>query len=121
VATKGRMVVSTGGSRYRLCFRDDGTTVAQRVGGYSRKGTRVEVWLGDGPWSAGGFDDEALELARLTILLAGHGRLYKRRSSAYWIDSDSFFELCQAGGDATVRELVAQFEGCSGAKAGSTL
>jgi len=119
VATKGRMVVSTGGSRYRLCFRDDGTTVAQRVGGYSRKGTRVEVWLGDGPWSAGGFDDEALELARLTILLAGHGRLYKRRSSAYWIDSDSFFELCQAGGDATVRELVAQFEGCSGAKAGS--
>jgi len=27
VATKGRMVVSTGGSRYRLCFRDDGTTV----------------------------------------------------------------------------------------------
>jgi len=119
VATKGRIVVSTGGSRYRLCFRDDGTTVAQRVGGYSRKGTRVEVWLGDGPWSAGGFDDEALELARLTILLAGHGRLYKRRSSAYWIDSDSFFELCQAAGDATVRELVAQFEGCSGAKAGS--
>jgi hypothetical protein len=113
LATGGRMVVATQGSRYRLRFHDDGTTTAKRAGRYSREGTRVEVWLGEGPWAAGGFDYEALDLARRAVAFAGHGRAYAGRTSAHWYDSDSFYELLQAAGARTVRELATQFEGCS--------
>jgi len=118
LATGGRMAVSTMGSRYRLHFNDDGSTVAERVGDYSKRGTRIELWLGAGPWSEGGFNEEALEWAQQTSILASVGSTYQGRSSAHWYDSDSFYELVQAAGTSTVRELVGQFEGCSGERAG---
>jgi hypothetical protein len=113
LSTGGRLFVATGGTRYRLDFHDDGTTTAKRAGAYSRKGTRVEVWLGDGPWPAGGFDYEALGLARRAVALAGHGRAYTGHTSAHWYDSDTFFELLQAAGVRTVRDLATDFDGCS--------
>lgn len=113
LATGGRLFVATGGTRYRLDFHDDGTTSAKRAGTYSRKGARIEVWLGDGPWLAGGFDYKALELARRAVAFAGHGRPYAGHTSAHWYDSDSFFELLQAAGARMVRELATQFDGCS--------
>jgi hypothetical protein len=118
LSTGGRMVVATRGGRYRLQFQDDGTTVALRLSRYTRKGTRIEVWLGEGPWQEGGFGSAALEWARRTVILASAGTMYGGRSSAHWYDSDSFYELVQAAGTLTVRELVGQFEGCSGERAG---
>jgi hypothetical protein len=114
LATGGRMVVATMGKRYRLRFHsDDGATTAQRAGTYAKTGTRVELWLGEGPWPAGGFDYETLGLARRAIAFSGHGRTYAGRSSAHWFDSDAFYELMQAAGARTVRELATQFDGCS--------
>ena len=118
LSTGGRLFVATGGTRYRLDFHDDGTATAKRAGSYSRRGTRVEVWLGDGPWPAGGFDGEALELARRAVAFAGHGRPYVGRTSARWYDGDTFFELLQAADARTVRDLATDFDGCSAGVAG---
>jgi hypothetical protein len=114
LATGGRMFVATRGARYRLDFLDDGSTTAKRTGAYAKQGTRIEIWLGKGDdWPAGGFNDKALQLAKWAIAFAGHGRTYAGNTSAYWYDSDSFFELLQAADARTVRELVTDFEGCS--------
>jgi hypothetical protein len=114
LATGGRMVVATMGKRYRLHFNfDDGATTAKQAGAYAKRGSRIEVWLGEGPWSAGGFDSEAMKLARRAIAFAVPGQTYKGRSSAHWYDSDSFYDLVRLAGTLTVRELATHFEGCS--------
>jgi hypothetical protein len=119
LATDGKMKLATRGSYYSLQCNDDGTTTATRIGGYKGKGVRVDLWLGDGPWPKGGFDENTLEWARRTILFSvGTESTYKGRTSAFWYDSASFFELLQAARTMTVRELVGSFEGCSGGKAG---
>jgi hypothetical protein len=118
LATNGELSVATRGSLYRLHLNDDGTTIAKRLGPYKAKGTRIDVKLGDDSGPPGGFFEASLRWARRAILFAGKGTGYKRGTSAHWYDSDAFFELLQAAPDVTVRELVSEFEGCTGAKAG---
>ena len=43
---------------------------------------------------------------------------YSGKSSPHWYDTDSFLELFRAAGNLTVREVVEEFDGCSGGKAG---
>ena len=48
----------------------------------------------------------------------GCGEVYRGRSSPHWYDGEAFFDLLQAAGSRSVRELVAELDGCTGAKAG---
>ena len=112
-ASAGHLIVSTRGRSLRLRPKEDGTTTAERVGPYEGGGTRVECRLGP----AVPADEDLLTWAGRAQLLSV-GTSYRRRSSAYWYDSDAFHELCRAAGSRTVRDLVTELEGCSGRKAG---
>ncbi len=108
-ATGGELIVSTKGCTFKMTMRDDGSTKAQHIGFYTGKGTMISLHLGsmnkvDPFW------------AKLAIDYA-IGESYKGKTSPYWYNSESFFELFQAF-KGTVRELVEQFDGCTGAKAG---
>jgi hypothetical protein len=52
------------------------------------------------------------------VLLAAGGRNYKGKASPHWHDEDSFCALLHAAGLRPVREVIAEFDGLSGAKAG---
>jgi hypothetical protein len=60
-----------------------------------------------------------MEWARLAIQLAEGGESYTGRTSPHWYGPAAFWELCQAAGNRTVRELIESFDGCTGAKAGT--
>ncbi|MCC6458798.1 MAG: hypothetical protein IT328_27890 [Caldilineaceae bacterium] len=113
LATGGELIVSTCGRRLALYPQDDGTTRAQVVGDFGDIGTRVEIVFGD----ALPVDITALDWAESAMQLAT-GDSYKGKTSPFWYDTDAFFELFQAAGERPVRELIAEFDGCSGAKAG---
>jgi hypothetical protein len=117
LASNGELVVKTRGRALRLRPRDiDGGTDVEHLGPWIGRGTRVEVRLGASLL----FDEDTLGWARGAIAVAEvDGQTYYRgNTSAWWYDSDSFYELTQAADRWTVRELVAQFAGCSGVKAG---
>jgi hypothetical protein len=59
-------------------------------------------------------DDDYLWWATLAKDAAGDQPIYKGNSSAYWYDSDAFFELLQAAGDRTIRSVITRLDGCSG-------
>jgi len=108
LASGGTLIVRTRGRSLRLSPQDDGSTKVECVGAWKRKATRVEVTFGtelDGT--------SALFLwARQAIELSGRGKSYAGRSSPWWYDSDSFWELLKAAGQRSARDLVAQLEGC---------
>jgi hypothetical protein len=115
LATGGALEVSTRARTLRLVPQfDTGETAAAVVGNWPRAGTRVEVRFGTSLTC----DDPALEWALDAVLLAGGGSSYKGKTSPHWYDRDAFFELLQAAGRRTVREVVGEFDGCSGKKAG---
>jgi hypothetical protein len=113
LATGGELIVSTRGRRLALYPQDDGTTRAQVVSDFGDTGTRVEIVFGD----ALPVDTTDLDWAESAMQLA-NGDSYKGKTSPFWYDADAFFELFQAAGERPVRELIAEFDGCSGAKAG---
>ncbi|MDY8111123.1 ATP-binding protein [Fulvimarina sp. 2208YS6-2-32] len=115
IASSGALEVRTRNTRLVLKPQDDGSTIAKAEPCDHATGTTIEITFGaDMP------KDEirhpeiwANRAARLNV-----GESYGGRSSPYWYDRDSFYELLQAAGDRTVRDLIAEFDGCSGAKAG---
>ncbi|MFI5458038.1 MAG: hypothetical protein ACHRXM_21585 [Isosphaerales bacterium] len=116
----GSLVVQTKGRLLRLIPQeDDGSTIAEHVCDTSWldtgwMDTRIEVRLGESlPVS-----DETLAWARQAIALAAGEPRYSGRTSPHWYDADAFYELLQADKQRTVREVVEEFEGCSGPKAG---
>lgn len=113
LATGGRLTVSTNGRVLTLHPQDDGSTGFEIVGKCSRAGTRVDVVLGESLT----VDRSTLSWATEAVRLA-QGEEYKGKTSPFWYDGDAFFELLQAAGGRAVRDLVADFDGCSGAKAG---
>ena len=117
LAAGGDLVVKTGGRELRLRPRDsDGRTDVEVLGEWSGNGTEVYVGFGD----ALSIDDDELLFVWASVAnsLTDAEATYKGRTSAYWYDSVSFYELLQAAGERTVRDLVMEFEGCSGRKAG---
>src|SRR5262249_15626996 len=44
--------------------------------------------------------------------------IFTGKASAYWYDADAFYELLQAAQGRTARDVIEDFEGCSGAQAG---
>ncbi len=116
LASGGELVVKTRGRTLRLVPRDsDGGTDVTRLGEWRGKGTRVEVKLGP----VLDVDDDVFAWAKRAVYLSTGGEGYKGRTSPWWYDSDSFYELVHAAGNRTARDLVQDFEGCSGRKAGT--
>ncbi len=90
-------------------------TDVEHVNPWKGKGTRVEVRFGEAlPVNGSIF----LWADQAAAMVQTEGQTYRGNTSPWWYDSDSFYELTQAAGIQTVRELVEQFAGCSGAKAG---
>jgi hypothetical protein len=113
LAVGGGLVVETRGRRLRLRPQDNGDTLAAVEPCPRTTGTRIEIDLREDRRSA-----VALEWARRAAELAGQGESYRGRSSPHWYDGEAFFDLLQAAGDRSVRELIAELDGCTGAKAG---
>ena len=115
LASSGSLTVITRNRRIQLRPERDGTTAV--VSAKSTKhatGTRIEIKFG----AALPEDPHALSWARLAIRLADPGTIYAGKSSPWWYDAPQFRELLYASGKTPVRELVAQLDGCTGAKAG---
>jgi hypothetical protein len=113
LASGGRLALGTRGQRLHLRPQDNGETLVTFEPCSRTIGTRIEVHLGEGLPGSG-----ALEWARSAADLAGRGEAYRGRSSPHWYDGEAFFDLLQAAGSRSVRELVAELDGCTGAKAG---
>ena len=115
LSSGGELVVKTRGRALRLVPRDsDGATDVARLREWRGKGTRVEVKLGE----ALAANEHVFEWAKRAVYLSNGRNEYRGRTSPWWYDSDSFYELVQAAGKRTVRDLIQDFEGCSGRKAG---
>jgi hypothetical protein len=51
-------------------------------------------------------------------MASGPEPIYARKTSPWWYDSDAFFELLKAAGARTVRDVMQDFDGCSGRASG---
>ncbi|MEF2548907.1 ATP-binding protein [Aurantimonas sp. E1-2-R+4] len=112
-ASGGTLTVTTRNRRHRLSPLDNGSTANDWSDAPRPVGTRIEVSLGpDMP-----HDDDPTAWADMAIVMAG-GESYAGKSSPFWYDGDHFYELLQAAGDRPVRDLIANLDGCTGAKAG---
>ncbi len=109
IASGGSLYVSTRGQRYQIHFQADGTSTAKKVGDSPHTGTKIEIQFGHSL-------KPDLHWAELAIQY-NQGGEYKGKTSGYWYTSEAFYELCQ-GYTGSVRELVAEFDGCTGTKAG---
>lgn len=115
LASNGWLIVTTKNRRVKLRPERDGSTAVVSVKTVKfQVGTRVEIGFGE----AIPEDILALRDARRAIMMARTGQGYLGKSSPWWYDVAHFHELLSASGDAPVRELVANLDGCTGARAG---
>jgi hypothetical protein len=104
-------VVRSRGRELRLEPLDNGQTRVRSSKPWGGNGTQVGVYFGVP-------EDDMLDWAQVAADHAG-GEAYEGRTSPWWYDSDSFYELCVAASPrTTVRALIEQLDGCSGAMAG---
>jgi hypothetical protein len=115
LASEGSLVIITRERRIVLHPQRDGTTrvVSAEATGFP-VGTRIEISFGPELPR----DEDALRWARIACRLAQTGEMYSGKSSPWWYDVAQFHELLDASGSRPVRELIAHFDGCTGAKAG---
>jgi hypothetical protein len=118
LASGGTFTVITRNRRLKLRPERDGTTTVVKVEKAKRPvGTRIEIGFGpDLPC-----DDETLDWAQAACHMSGYGSDYSGKTSPWWYDAAQFHELLDASGDRPVRELVAELDGCTGAKAGEVV
>lgn len=115
LVSDGGLVVTTRNRRHDLTPRDDGGTDVQTTEVDFPLGTRIDITFG----AAVPYDDNAMVWAQRAIrMTAGADPSYTGKTSPYWYDADAMYELLQGAGDRPVRDLVANLDGCSGAKAG---
>jgi hypothetical protein len=115
LASEGSLIVTTRNRRITLRPERDGrTTIVNMEPVEHPVGTRVEISFGPALPS----ESRALIWAQIACQLAGEGQSYPGKTSPWWYDAAQFHELLSASGSRPVRELIAELEGCSGAKAG---
>jgi hypothetical protein len=115
LASEGTLVVITRNRRIVLRPRADGHTDVSKVTTVDRPlGTRIEIGFG----AALPHDSDALMWVQRAAAASVGGKSYEGRSSPFWYDGAQFHELLLACGAQPVRSLVAQLDGCTGAKAG---
>jgi hypothetical protein len=114
LASGGKLTVITRNRRIELKPEFNGTTtVVSATEVEFPTGTRIELSFGP----ALPADHQTLHWARLACQLA-RGKVYTGRSSPWWYDAPQFQELLDASGTRPVREVIAEFDGCTGATAG---
>ena len=113
LASQGKLTVMTRNRRIELRPERDGSTTVTKITPVDFPvGTRVEISFGkDMPE-----DSSALSWARAAIDF--EGKSYNGKTSPWWYDAAAFHELLSAAGPRPVRELVANLDCCSGARAG---
>jgi hypothetical protein len=115
LASDGALTVITRNRRIELRPERDGNTTVVKVEKAKRPvGTRIEISFGP----ALPCDGYVLNWARAACRMSGYGSGYSGKTSPWWYDATQFHELLDASGDRLVRELVAELDGCTGAKAG---
>ena len=116
LASGGTLTVITRNKRIELRPERDGTTTVVSVKPVKRPvGTRIEI--GFGPGSA--LRRHTAHWAGDRAHLSATGKTYSGKTSPWWYDVAQFHELLAASPDTRpVRELVAELDGCTGAKAG---
>lgn len=113
-ASDGELRVLTRGRRLTLKPEPDGSTsVVAEVVDFP-VGTRIEIKFG----AAMPEDEFAATWAHAAIALHGKGESYRGRTSPHWYNAAALHEMLLAGGDRYVRDLIAEFDGCTGGTAG---
>ena len=110
----GSLIVTTRDQRLTITPQFDGGASVQSESVAFPVGTRIEISFG--PLLPK--DPDALLWADMAILMAEGGTGYSGKSSAHWFDADAFYELIHCSGARPVRDLIANLDGCTGAKAG---
>lgn len=106
LASGGELWVDTRGSRHHLTPMDDGSTHVTTVPGLQAQGTCVAIKFGDTlPVTEG-----VMEWSKLAAALGELGTLYNGKTSAWWYDSESFFDLMQAAGAKSVGAVLTHFK-----------
>jgi hypothetical protein len=106
LASGGKLRVSTRGKLLELQLNDDGTTTILSELPTDVKGTCIELQFGSSlPESS---DD--WRFAKLAANF-NFALTYQGNTSAYWYDSDTFYELVLAAGDMPLEQLIGMFEG----------
>jgi Topoisomerase 6 subunit A/Spo11, Toprim domain len=115
LASEGSLTVITRNRRIGLRPERDGTTSVIGIDPVEFPvGTRVEISLGP----ALPADPYECLWAETAIKLSRFGQSYIGKSSPWWYDAAQFHELLYASGVTPVRELIANLDGCTGARAG---
>ncbi len=118
LASNGSLTVITRNRRITLRPETTGTTTVVEVTDVDHPvGTRIEISLGHTIEA----DDLDLAWAEAACETGAAGTTYKGETSPLWYDAAHFHELILASGDRPLRELIAKFDGCSGAKAGTIM
>lgn len=107
LASGGLLYVETNGWRYHLSPQDDGSTEVKSEPCTRATGTLVAVKLGP---SVPVDERSVLLWAEQAIEMAPHGKTYQGKTSPWWYDSESFFEMCQAAGERPLNEVLHQFK-----------
>jgi hypothetical protein len=113
LSSGGSLIVKTRNMEHVLTPRDDGGTSVVSSPVAAPTGTAISISFGTELPA----DPLAMRWGEDAIRMAS-GETYIGKPSPFWYDADHFFELLQAGKDRPVRELVAQLDGCTGARAG---
>lgn len=122
LASGGGLFVETRGQRYDLTPRDDGSTDVEATPAPDQTtGTRIGIRFGhDIP-----VPHDVLSWSEIAIAMAPMGKAYKGKTSPWWYDTESFFEMCKAAGDRPLADLFTVFRDVTPAVAtgmvGSTL
>jgi len=116
LASNGSLTVITRNRRMVLRPETTGTTTVAEVTDVDHPvGTRIEISLGH----TIEVDSDDLAWAEAACETGAAGTTYEGETSPLWYDAAHFHELILASGARPLRELIAKFDGCSGAKAGT--
>jgi hypothetical protein len=119
LASAGSLVVITRNQRIKLRPQANGSTAVISVAAAKRpRGTRIEIGFGPTLQNEGRHPFAWVEAA---AQIAQAGKTYEGRTSPFWYDPVQFHELILAYGSQPLRSLIANFEGCSGGKAGEII
>lgn len=109
LASGGEMFVETGGFKHVLTPCDDGTTAVASTPSDRPRGTLVGICLG----RTIPVRDDVLTWSLAAIGFADYGTTYKGKTSPWWYDSESLFEMCHAAGERPLGEVLAMFRDIS--------
>lgn len=113
-ASGGTLEIETGGQdeepmAFVLKPRDDGHTDVIDAGASGKYGTRIRIRLGK-DFNLG---DDMDQLSKWSTTFAKFGTHYNGKTSPWWYDLESFFEMCAASGQSPTATVLALFRDIS--------